>query len=315
MRDAIVARQIGRDHRSSCDHRSWSHARAATRRTPCCDRAARDAPGTSRRSGTSRPRPNARWSPAARPRPTWSGWCACRSVTRCRRPSRTPRRSTRRDSCRPDPAVPIPIHRRQPTTMRRAECRTRPAGCSTGRWWTDHPADCHRRRYGMRLSVATWYICAIGSCMRRHVWPRFSVIDMPPSWLTIMRCAVGRIDPDVVMIATGSLRDRRIDDRLAAVERLRPVGRQEIRLIRIVGHRSHAIVVVRAPRHLLVVAHHLPLAAAVVGAPQPAARRLLDVRRRHAVTGFDQRVNRDSSSPSTSPARSCRSASSAARCR
>ncbi len=41
--------------------------------------------------------------------------------------------------------------------------------------------------YGTRLSRATWYTCAMGSAMRRHETPRFSVIEMPPSCETAIR--------------------------------------------------------------------------------------------------------------------------------
>src|SRR6478735_907181 len=41
--------------------------------------------------------------------------------------------------------------------------------------------------YGIRLSTVAWYICASGSCVWIHDFPRLIETDTPPSWLTTIR--------------------------------------------------------------------------------------------------------------------------------
>ena len=124
--------------------------------------------------------------------------------------------------------------------------------------------------------------------------PRLAAIDRHRDAAVVAHhhaVAVRGIDPDVVVIAAGILRERRIDDRPSAVQRLRPVRREEVRLIGVVGRHAHPVVVVRAARDLPVRVHHLPVVAAVVGAEEASGVGRLAVRRRHAIAGLDERVN------------------------
>ena len=103
--------------------------------------------------------------------------------------------------------------------------------------------------------------------------------------------AVGRIDPDVVVIATGILGEGRVDDGCAAVERLRPVRGEEVRLVRVVRRHAHPVVVVRPPRHLAVAAHELPRVASIVRAKEPAAIGRFAIGRGNAIARLDLGVD------------------------
>ena len=103
--------------------------------------------------------------------------------------------------------------------------------------------------------------------------------------------AIRRVDPDVVVVAARRFAFRRIRDRLAAVERLRPARREEVRLVLVVGHHAHAAVVRCATHDLPVARDERPLLTPIVGAPQPSLLPVGKVPRRHAVARLDERVH------------------------
>jgi hypothetical protein len=121
--------------------------------------------------------------------------------------------------------------------------------------------------------------------------PRFTDRLRPSSLRDDHAVAVHRIDPHVVVVADRRDSARQVDARLAAVERLGELGRQEVRLVLVVGRDREACVVVRAAAEPPVGAHHLPVVAAVLAAPQRSALRFLTVVGRHPVAGFDEGVD------------------------
>ena len=103
--------------------------------------------------------------------------------------------------------------------------------------------------------------------------------------------AVHGIDPHVVVVAARRDLARQVDARLAAVERLREFRCEEVRLVLVVGRDREARVVVRATAKPPIGAHHLPVLAAVLAAPERSALRCSTVVGRHAVAGFDEGVD------------------------
>src|SRR5438874_3686537 len=94
-----------------------------------------------------------------------------------------------------------------------------------------------------------------------------------------------------MVIATRRLGGRRIDDRRTAVEGLRPIGREEVRLVRVVRRHAHSIVVMGPPRHLPVAADALPRVARVVRPEKAAAVGRLAIGSWDAVTRLDLGVD------------------------
>ena len=165
-----------------------------------------------------------------------------------------------------------------------------PGGCCWGRGTSGSSCLLPRTLYGISLSTVTWYICALVSRCRSHVRP---AVDRDRQALVVRHdhaVRVGRVDPDVVVIAAGRLVARHERQRLAAVDRARERRREEVRLVLVVRGDRHARVVVRAPHRQVVVADHVPALAAVVAAEHLAGVRLLAVPRR-AVAGLDERVD------------------------
>ena len=102
--------------------------------------------------------------------------------------------------------------------------------------------------------------------------------------------AVLRVDPHVVVVPHGTLQERRGRGGDAAVQS-GAVGRgQEVGFVGVVGVGLATGVVRRAARQVAVVAGQLPLAAAVVGAPQLAAVGVAALPG-HAVAGLDEGVD------------------------
>ena len=98
------------------------------------------------------------------------------------------------------------------------------------------------------------------------------------------------VEPDIVVIASRNLFLRKVDHRRPAIERFREVGREEVRLVRIVGLDTHAIVVGRAPGRLQVATDEAPVFPGVIRAKETSRVRRLPLAR-HAVTRLDLRVN------------------------
>ena len=101
---------------------------------------------------------------------------------------------------------------------------------------------------------------------------------------------VGRVDPHVVVVAAGHAALGNTVERLPAIQRPAVRGRQEVRFVLVVGRDRHARVVGLPPGELTIIAHDLPLLAAVIRTPEDAAVGLLAVEG-DAVAGFDQRVD------------------------
>src|SRR6185312_9702058 len=101
--------------------------------------------------------------------------------------------------------------------------------------------------------------------------------------------AVRGIEPDVEVIAARNLLLGKIDHRLSAIQRLREVRCEEVRLVRIVGLDTHAIVVRGATRGLQVGAHELPMLAAIIRAEHPTRVLRLAIAR-YPVAGLDLSV-------------------------
>ena len=78
--------------------------------------------------------------------------------------------------------------------------------------------------------------------------------------------AVGivRVDPEVVVVTSGSLRPLVIDVRQASVIGTRQARREKKDLVLVIGQDSAIVVVARAPAQVATVVDQLPVPAAVV---------------------------------------------------
>jgi hypothetical protein len=103
--------------------------------------------------------------------------------------------------------------------------------------------------------------------------------------------AVAGVDPHVVVVADRRDGAGQIDARLPAVDGLRELCGKEECLVLVVRRHGEARVVVRPAAQAAVGAHHRPVLAAVLAAPQRSALRFLTVVGQHAVAGFDERVD------------------------
>ena len=198
----------------------------------------------------------ARSTAAATPRRCGTAGGPPRSARRCRRPSPSPTRSTRRSSSRSDRASPSRSRRRPPSATSRAGSPRRARPCT---------------RRVARPAVRRLVLLVAEHVVRNLVVDR-DVVDLRveqalpvPGPAAVLRdrealvvrddlpVRVGRIDPDVVMVAARRLRrPASVCDRGAAVDRLGVRRREEVGLVLVVGRDRHARVVVRAAHRVAV---------------------------------------------------------------
>ena len=157
-----------------------------------------------------------------------------------------------------------------------------------------------RRRSVLPIAVdVVWNLVVGGHVIhlrdrQLNLMPALSAVDRQAEAVVVgddEAIAVGGIDPHVVVVADGREAAGEIDARLAAVQRLGELGRQEVRLVFVVGLDGEARVVVRASSQAPIGADELPVLAAVVAAPERPALRRRAVGPRQAVAGLDQRVD------------------------
>ncbi len=173
----------------------------------CCGRAARCGTARPRRSGTSRPPPG-RWTGRATPRRCGTAAGSPRSARRCRRPcpSRT-RVDQMMFGVGRDRASPSRSRRRPPSATSRAGCRAAAAAQAA----VARPAV--RRLvllvaetlYGISLSVVDVVHLRVGQPLAE---PRAPAVDRDRQALVVAddhAVGVGRVDPDVVVVAARRL--------------------------------------------------------------------------------------------------------------
>src|SRR5262245_9544500 len=188
----------------------------------------------------------------------------------------------------------------------------------TARHRVPHPARTRPRfRLGRLLGEATvarstrrWSVLPIAVNVVRHlvvgghvihlrdwqlnVMPALAAIDRKAQPIVVRdghAFAVRRVDPHVVVVADRRDRAGQIDAGLTAVHGLGELRGDEERFVLVVRRYGEAGVVVRPAAQPAVGAHHRPVLAAVVAAPERSALRFLTVVGQHAVAGFDECID------------------------